>query len=404
MMDTINWTDGSWSDNISDSSLKKIVITGDWAPIRHFETVMADEPEKCYGSTIDVLDAADLRIVNLECAMEGKRRIIKAGPNLPGSRKHIPCLKRGGFEIATLGNNHVFDYGAEGYRNTLGILNELGMKYLGAGMNREEAREPLIYNLDGIKIGLINFTEGHDLSDAGENKPGVFGWHPEAACAMISELKKECDLVFVIVHGGIEYCAYPPGYCIEAYRKLAGEKPDAVIAHHPHVPQGIEIYQGVPIFYSLGNYLFYQETDLAHRKHGYLLELEVSRSGLHGFKIHPYGISDSGVDLLRGEKYQEFLRLVQDISRPFKGNPLDGYHGVLKERWDSGFAKAEFERIGGFFSSDLIKAAALLRDRMSTLQHTGLFFPMFDRVVRGIIDDAPDWAVKMEHEFLNKKI
>lgn len=400
----INWTDGSWSSGAPAAPQKNIIIAADWAPIRHFAKVMAEEPEKCYGSTLELLDAADLRIVNLECALNGKKPTLKSGPNLMGTTAHIPCLKRGGFEIATLGNNHIFDYGREGFLSTRAVLDDLGMRGLGAGLNQEEARRPLIHEHDGLKIGFINFTEGHDLSDAVGDQPGVFGWHPDLACDQIRALKKQCHLVLAIVHAGVEYCAYPPRYCIETYRRLAAAGPTAVIAHHPHVPQGIEFYRGVPIFYSLGNYLFYQATKLYHRKHGYLLELSVNRDGLRGFKIHPYEISDDGVNLCRERKKAEFFELLARLSRPFGGDALDGFHGVLKERWQSGFAKAQFAEAMAHFDTDPPKAAAVLRSRLMTPQHTGLYIPMFDRVVRGVIDEAPDWATEMEHEYLTRQL
>lgn len=395
----MNWETGTWNNEKDNSSSQRIVITGDWAPIRHFEQVMADEPKDCYGDTLNVLNDADLRIVNLECTMKGKKPVLKGGPNLKGTEAHMECLKTGGFEIATLGNNHVFDYGYEGFQKMVGMLDEEGIKHLGAGKDADSARQPLIYNLNGIKIGIINFTEGHDLTDAGEDKPGVFGWKPDIAREQIIILKETCDLVFPIIHAGVEFSAYPSQYAIDTYRMLADEKPDAVIAHHPHVPQGIEFHNEVPIFYSLGNYLFYQETNLFHRKQGYLLELSVSKQGLQSFKVHPYGINDNGVFLLKGQRFRNFMRLLEKLSAPLAEHAYETWHGVLKARWNSGFAKTEFEKTVELFKHEPLRAAAVFRNRMTTLQHTGLYIPMFDRVVNGVIDDAPDYAYEMENEF-----
>lgn len=390
--------------NPASTDSKKLIFAADWAPIRHFETVMADDPSGCYGDTLEVLQSADLRIVNFECTLQGNGTPVrKGGPNLSAAEKHLECLQAGKFEIASLANNHIFDYGPEGFQATVMALQQLSISFFGAGMNLAQAQKPLITSLDGLKLGFCGFTEGHDLSGAKENTPGVAPWDPEFVCQQVKELKKECDLVFVLPHGGIEFSAWPAPYCIDAYRRIASARPDAIIAHHPHVPQGMEFYNGVPIFYSLGNFLFYQDTALVHRKHGFMVKLAVSKDGLRGFQLHPYGINDNGIHLLKGEEKTAFSCLLKTLSRPFEGDPYAGYYGALKERWYSGYAAGEFRKAVTHFDTAPLKAAALFRNRMTTLQHTQLWIPMFDRVVRGKIDDAPAWCTEMEHEFLNLK-
>ena len=385
---------------------RKLIFAADWAPIRHFESVMAEDPSGCYGDVLPLLKSADLRIVNFECTLRGDGTPVrKGGPNLSAAEKHLECLKAGGFEIASLANNHIFDYGPAGFQATCRALEQGSVRFFGAGMDLTQARRPLVYDLAGLRLGFCGFTEGHDLSGAGENTPGVAPWDPEAVCRQVAELRRECDLVFVIPHGGIEFSAWPAPYCIEAYRRIADARPDAVIAHHPHVPQGMEFYHGVPIFYSLGNFLFYQETRLVHRKHGYLAELSADKSGVQGFRIHPYKITDRGVELLHGPDLAAFGRLLETLSRPFGGgDPREGYYGMLKERWQSGYAAEEFRKAAGNFDTDPMKAAAVFRNRMTTLQHTQLWIPMFDRVVRGRIGDAPDWCTEMEHEFMTREM
>ena len=219
-----------------------------------------------------------------------------------------------------------------------------------------------------------------------------------------AELKRSCDVVLIVPHGGIEYSAWPPDYTIDAYRLIAEAKPDAIIAHHPHVPQGFEIFNGVPVFYSQGNFLFYQFTELFYRKQGYLVELEIARDGVHGFRLHPYGIDDRGVHLLKGEDFATFSDLLGKLSRPLAAeHPYEGYYGALKERWHENAPAKELLDSSSSFEADPRKAAVVWRNRMTTLQHTHLWVTMFDRVARGIIEDAPDWSTEMERDFLHKK-
>ncbi len=406
----IDWDHGCASDG-SGAECKRIVIAGDWVPCwdvqkgSPYDRVMAERPEACYGGTLDLLRGADLRIVNLECAVEGEKPVIKSGPHLCACERHLPCLEAGCFEVASLANNHVFDYGAEGFRKSRDIIESLGIRHYGAGMDDDEAWRPLVCDVGGIRLGLIGFTEGHDLSAAAPGKPGVAGWDVARARAAIRELKKSCDVVIVTPHGGIEFAAHPSKYCIDAFRELAAEHPDAIVAHHAHVPQAIEIYDGVPIFYGLGNFLFHLGTPLHWRRHGFLVELEIARDGVHGFKMHPFFIGHDGLEVLEGEKRAGFFGTIRRVSRPFAPGeePYSGFYGTLKYRWQN-IPFSQFTAVAKFFESDPVKAAAMLRSRLTTLQNIGLNVPMYDRVARGIIDDAPDWAVEMEREYMTREL
>ena len=408
----VDWTNGCASDG-HDAGCKRIVITGDWVPCwdvakgSYYDKIMAEHPVECYGETLDVLKACDLRIVNLECAIDSSsgKPAIKSGPHLCAEPRHLPCLQAGGFQVAALANNHIFDYGAEGFQNTRKTLDELGMRHFGAGMDDEEAWRPLVCDVEGLRVGLVGFTEGHDLTSAAPGKPGVAGWDVSRARAAIREARKNSDVVIVIPHGGIEFAAHPSKYCIDAYRELAEEKPDAIVAHHPHVPQGIEIYKKVPIFYSLGTYLFHLMTPLHYRRHGYLVELSVDRDGVHGFTLHPYFVGPESLEMLHGGKRDRFFATLREVSRPFDPgeDPCSGFYATLKYRWQT-IPFAQFTAVAKHFESNPVKAAAMLRSRLTTLQNTGLNIPMYDRVVRGLIDDAPDRALELEREYMTREL
>ena len=411
-MFNVDWKNGSGSDG-RDTGCKRIIVTGDWVPCwdvakgSYYDKIMAEHPVECYGETLDVLKSADLRIVNLECAIDSTsgKPAIKSGPHLCAEPRHLPCLQAGGFEVAALANNHIFDYGVDGFQNTRKTLDKLGMRYFGAGMDDEEAWKPLVCDVNGLRVGLVGFTEGHDLTAAAPGKPGVARWNVARAREAIREAKKNSDVVIVIPHGGIEFAAHPSKYCIDAYHELAEERPDAIVAHHPHVPQGIEIRNGVPIFYSLGNFLFHHMTPLHYRRHGYLVELVVDRDGVHGFTLHPYFVGPEGLELLHDTKRDRFFATLREVSRPFDPgeDPLSGFYATLKYRWQT-IPFAQFTAVAKHFESNPVKAAAMLRSRLTTLQNTGLNIPMYDRVVKGLIDDAPDRALELEREYMTREL
>ena len=410
----MDWRSGSAADD-SGTACRKIVIAGDWDPVWDavdvslYDRLMADEPEKCYGGALPVLRGADLRIVNLECVINGRDPVVKGGPHLSAGDRHLASLTAPGFQIATLANNHSCDFGTGGIDATKRTLDRLGIRYLGVGRDDAEAWKPLVYDLEGIRIGLVNFTEGHDLSAAAPGKFGVAGWEIDRVRATVRELKKTCDIVIVIPHGGIEFTAHPAKYCVDAYRAIAAEKPDAIVAHHPHVPQGLEVFDGVPIFYSLGNFMFYMGSSafysgrpFHYRHHGYMVELEVANDGLHGFRLHPYKLTEHGMELLAGTERSELLGTIERLSRDLAPDPYAGFHALLKERWQQGYPKWHFGQIMEAFDRDPRYAAALLRNRMTTLQHTQLYIPMVERVVNGTIDDAPTDMQALEKEYTTR--
>ena len=105
-----------------------ILVASDWAPIRAFDPVIRRDPAAVYGDMLPVLRAADLRIVNCECALTAASESVwKSGAVFKGLPAHAAGLTAVPFEVACLANNHVFDYGIRGFRETLGVLRRNGV-------------------------------------------------------------------------------------------------------------------------------------------------------------------------------------------------------------------------------------------------------------------------------------
>ncbi|MBE3111271.1 MAG: CapA family protein [Acidobacteria bacterium] len=153
-----------------------IVIAADWAPIRALEPVVRSAPDSVYGDMLPVLRGADLRIVNCECALTAARTPVwKSGAVFKGLPAHVAGLTRVPFEVACLANNHVFDYGVRGFRDTLDVLHRNGIQTVGAGLSYKEASSPLTVLVKGTRVTILNFSEGEDLM-ASRGGPGVCGW------------------------------------------------------------------------------------------------------------------------------------------------------------------------------------------------------------------------------------
>jgi poly-gamma-glutamate synthesis protein (capsule biosynthesis protein) len=194
--------------------------------------------------------------VNLECPLvPGHGPITKSGPNLLGQPECAAVLKATGFNVAVLANNHILDHGPEALLATRRLCEERGLRTVGAGRNSAEASRPLFLELEGVRLAILAFAE-QEFSAASATAPGSAKLDLPEASRLIRDARQAADLVIVNVHGGNEFYFAPSPRMQSWYRFLVESGAHAVIGHHTHVVQGMEVYQGAPILYSLGNFLF----------------------------------------------------------------------------------------------------------------------------------------------------
>ena len=403
-LEGFDWGRGRWVNAEAPKAQAEIVIASDWAPIRAFDEIIARFPEAVYGDVLPVLRQGDLRIVNLECALSGDASPVwKSGSVFKGRPEHVRGLTAVPFEIVTLGNNHVFDYGPEAFSQTLKLLSEHSILSVGAGMSAEEAHRPLIIDLNGVSIGIINFSEGEDLTSA-VSGPGVFGWEVDAVVDSVRAIRQGVNIILVICHGGVEYIPFPPPYLASAFRRIAEAGADLIVGHHAHVPQGVQICSGVPICFSLGNFVFYQETDLYYRKLGYLVKAGVSRAGLAHIQLIPYEIGSESLRLLQGDESAQFFESLKEVSLPLANEEgiTKAWHGFLRCYGLKGF-RDEIAMILAKMDQEPAKGAAMLRNRIATMQHREHWIDAMTRIMDGTIDSSPQWALDLAVEWLTRK-
>ena len=177
--------------------------------------------------------------------------------------KYVSILQELGTDIVTLANNHALDYGRTAFEDTLETLDQAGIQRIGGGYNISEAASPAICTVQGQRFAIFGATRVSPSADwyAGENQSGLFQtYDPAKLNAAIQEAKKSCDHVIVFVHWGIEKNETPEEYQHTLAKGYIDAGADLVVGCHPHVLQGFEYYKGVPIIYSLGNFLFDSRT------------------------------------------------------------------------------------------------------------------------------------------------
>lgn len=400
----MHWRQGCWERPGTPEPAAEVMIASDWAPIRNFAPVIARDPAAVYGDVLEELRRADLRLVNLECPLTSRgAAACKSGSVLRGRPADVRGLSAVPFEAATLANNHVFDYGVAGFRETCRVLRAHGIRAAGAGLTGKEACRPLRLKVKGLRLTIINFSEAEDLTAAADG-PGVRGWEVDAIAQQVRAERQRADVVLAVGHCGLEYIPFPPPYVARAFERIAEAGADLVIGHHPHVPQGVQIHGRTPICYSLGNFVFYQETDLAYRKIGYLVRAGIARGALARLEIIPYEIEAGGLRLLRGRRRAQFFRMLARVSRPLqrREGAAQAWRGFLRYYGVHGF-QAEVRMLMDRLAADPAKGAAMFRNRLTTMQHREHWQSVLARIMEGTIDQSPPWAFELAREWLTSK-
>ncbi len=165
------------------------------------------------------------------------------------------ALKLAGFNGLTRANNRLVDCGRGGVLETLDALDDVGIKVIGAGVNERAAHEPAILQAGTFRVGLLGYYWNRRTA-ARASLPGSAMDPREALLVDIGHLRERVDRVVVTFHWGVPYVREPSAEDRAKARFAIDCGADAVIGHHAHVLQALEVYRGRPIFYGIGNFAF----------------------------------------------------------------------------------------------------------------------------------------------------
>lgn len=172
---------------------------------------------------------------------------------------------------------------------------------------------------DGQKIALLAVCE-NEFGIATETSPGTAGFQLGRLYRRIQEEREKAHFVVLIFHGGCEWNPVPPPGTIERYRFLCDAGADAVIAMHPHCPQGYELYHQKPIVYSLGNFFFKPRAGAERPAtdawfYGYMAQVSIRETGLT-LEVIPYRFDPqgTGITVFRAEQKAKMLQYLAQLS------------------------------------------------------------------------------------------
>ena len=282
--------------------------------------------------TLDAMRSADMMVINNEfpytqngAPLEGKTYTFHAPPYTAA------WLADAGVDLAALANNHIFDYGEQGFLETLDTLDNAGIPYFGAGRNIEEASRIVYYTVGRMTVALLNCTQierypNSETRAADENRGGVFKClDPSLMYSRVREAKENADFVIVFIHWGTEKESMADQLQRDQAAGLAQAGADLVVGAHPHRIQGVEYYGSTPVAYSIGNFLFTSYTlDVS------LLEvtLDPDTQSMVSLRMIPMQQVNSRVRFLEGAEKERFIQELRQIS---SGVNIDGDGYISKQ-------------------------------------------------------------------------
>ncbi|MCG3179695.1 MAG: hypothetical protein BIFFINMI_02036 [Phycisphaerae bacterium] len=302
-----------------DAPAAELLLAGDLCPIERLDPMLAGgDVATAFGDTLALFRSADAAAVNIESPLcRANAPIRKDGPNFRCDPAIAAALASAGVGLACLANNHIMDQGQAGLVETIDALEAAGVAHVGASDARDggDPAGPVLLERGGLRIAVVNIAEG-EFSRM-RNGAGAAGLDPVANCDLTRRAAASADLAVVVMHAGNELMLFPSPRMRQRCRELIDAGAAAVVCHHAHVPQGIEVYRGRPIAYSLGNFLFDWPQPEPETDSSFLLTLRVARSGVTGLAVHPIGKSaGGGAHLLAGRARADFVELLNDLSQP----------------------------------------------------------------------------------------
>ena len=245
----------------------------------------AYEFDSFFTSIAPSIQRADVAIGNLETVFMGEEKPYTGFPKFNTPDSLADTLRRVGFDVLTMANNHAFDHRLAGVERTIRVLEERGLQTVGANASPETERRYLLLEKTGIRLGILAYTD--TFNPRPDEAYMVLPLEEERVRADVESLRREgADFILAIVHWGEEYEETQDHGQERDAQMLASAGVDAVLGSHPHVLQGMELLPNAqgdgdcPVVYSMGNFISNQQT--RPRDIGVIFELNLVKNHQSG--------------------------------------------------------------------------------------------------------------------------
>jgi poly-gamma-glutamate synthesis protein (capsule biosynthesis protein) len=242
----------------------------------------------------ELLETPDIMSINLEFTITHRGKKEDKHFTYRASEDDFKIIYDSSIDYAACANNHSMDYGEISLLDTISYLDKYNISHSGSGKNKEEAFKPVLINTGLNKLAYFSICDANDEVNgyptmekfkAEENKPGIAFYDKDLLKKLFKKYKSDGYTVIVQYHTGYEYVFEPEYFLKKRNRKLIKMGADAVVCHHPHVINGVEIYKNKIIAYSLGDFLFDIQKDFADE--GIMLYLFIKDNEIKSWAFYP---------------------------------------------------------------------------------------------------------------------
>jgi poly-gamma-glutamate capsule biosynthesis protein CapA/YwtB (metallophosphatase superfamily) len=284
------------------------------------EALRTINPEQPWGDVLPLLNSADLRIVNLECAITDHEQPWARTPKVFHFRAD-PCavqvLRVARIDGCSLANNHTLDFEEQGLLDTMKHLEAAGIPYAGAGGNLEEAARPILLDAgpDHV-VALLAFTDNEPPFAAGPERPGTnylpVSLEPEVLdrveAAVTAAREAGADTVIFSNHWGPNMVLRPPTLFRRFAHAVVDRGADLYYGHSAHIFQGVEVYRGKPILYDTGDFIDdYAVDEQLRNDQSFLFKLSLEGDEFRRLELFPVTLSYVRVALAIGTEREVIM-------------------------------------------------------------------------------------------------
>ncbi|MFZ5524771.1 MAG: CapA family protein [Pseudomonadota bacterium] len=310
-----------------------LALTGDVMLGRLVNDRLKDmQPEEVWGDVLPHLAQADLRIINLECALTThlqawsrtwKMFHFRADP------EEVCVLQAAHIDACALANNHILDYEEQGLRDTLMVLDKAGIRHAGAGATDKEAAAPAMLETQGTepcRVALLSYTDNEPDFAATTERPGTnfleVSLQNESLARIANDIAQArgqgADLVVFSNHWGANFVERPDPEFRSFARRVIELGADIYHGHSAHICQGIEVYRGKPILYDTGNFIDdYAVHPLLRNDRSCLFKLLFEHGKLRRIELLPVSLSVAHVVLARGKEFEAICANMEMLCAEF---------------------------------------------------------------------------------------
>ncbi len=294
-----------------------------------------DDPSLALRPMQDRLAAADITVGNLENTLSRAGAPTQGGDSFAAPPAVVRGLRDAGFDVLSLANNHLWDFGDQALVQTVRRLRTGGLDTFGAGANPGRAWEPAVVERAGVRFGFLGFNAIGETPQVRPGQPGAVSvsMPPRTGPLDRGELRRflrevrrldrDVDVTVAMPHWGTQYTNFPEPIQRRVADRLVTAGADLVVGGHPHWPQGTQMVDGTLVSHSLGNFVFDMDF-MEETMKGLLLELTFWGDELKAADFVPYAMDENFAPRVQSHRAgMETLRLMWETSGPAFRRPSE---------------------------------------------------------------------------------